>query len=102
MRSWSILLVFALLTTTMARHGNLRMLQRGEQVPLQPDTSTTPPQYVPASDSPQFDVSDRDEWWELKSDYPDPGFIREAYQDAYDVDDASDIQWVVTGSNSVQ
>jgi hypothetical protein len=93
-----LVLTLAVLGAEVKRHSNLRFLQGGQQFSLQPDTTSTPPQYVPATDSPQFDPTDLDEWWELRSEYPDAGFVRQTYEDAYDVDDASDIQWIVSSS----
>jgi len=99
MRKLLLVLALAVLGTELQRHNNLRFLQSGQQISLQSDTASAPPQMVPASDSPRFDPSDQDEWWELRSAYPDVDFIRDRYEDAYDVDDTSDIQWVVSSSN---
>lgn len=98
MRKLLLVLVLVVLGSGLKRHSNLRFLQGGQQFSLQPDTASVPPQLVPANDSPRFDPSDQDEWWELRSEYPDAGFVRDRYEDTYDVDDTSDIQWVVSSS----
>lgn len=73
-----------------------------QQVVLQPDTADAPPAYVPATTSAQFDQDDSDQWWELRSQFPDPQFMGDTYEDAYDRDDYSEIVWNVNSGASPQ